>query len=52
MPRKAVLELAKLMTDTEEPVSIELLQNQVRFRFSNITLVSKVVDGKFPDYPE
>lgn len=50
LPRKAVLELAKLMTDTEELVNIELLQNQVRFRFSNITLVSKVVDGKFPDY--
>ena len=27
-----------------------ILANQVRFRFSNIELVSKVVDGKFPDY--
>ncbi|MBI2312920.1 MAG: DNA polymerase III subunit beta [Betaproteobacteria bacterium] len=50
LPRKAVLELAKLMADVDEPVSVEILQNQVRFRFSNITLVSKVVDGKFPDY--
>ena len=29
---------------------MELLQNQVRFTFSNVVLVSKVVDGKFPDY--
>lgn len=50
LPRKAVLELSKLLADTDEPVSVEVLQNQVRFRFSSITLISKVVDGKFPDY--
>nr|ABB69891.1 DNA polymerase III beta chain [Nitrosovibrio sp. RY3C] len=50
LPRKAVLELAKQLHDSEEPVTVELLQNQVRFTFSNIVLVSKVVDGKFPDY--
>ena len=50
LPRKTVLELGKLLEDTEEPVTIDLLANQVRFRFSNIELVSKVVDGKFPDY--
>ena len=31
-------------------MKIDLLANQVRFRFGNIELVSKVVDGKFPDY--
>lgn len=50
VPRKAVLELSKLLTDTEDPIEINLLQNQVRFSFSGIDLVSKVVDGKFPDY--
>ncbi|MBA4143426.1 MAG: DNA polymerase III subunit beta [Nitrosospira sp.] len=50
LPRKVVLELAKQLTDSEEPVTIEILQNQVRFTFSNVVLVSKVVDGKFPDY--
>lgn len=50
LPRKAVLELAKQLNDSDEPVSIEVLQNQVRFTFSNVVLVSKVVDGKFPDY--
>ena len=29
---------------------IDILANQVRFRFGNVELVSKVVDGKFPDY--
>ena len=50
LPRKTVLELGKLLEDSESGVAIEILANQVRFRFSNIELVSKVVDGKFPDY--
>jgi DNA polymerase III subunit beta len=50
LPRKVVLELAKQLNDSEEPVIVELLQNQVRFTFSNVALISKVVDGKFPDY--
>jgi DNA polymerase-3 subunit beta len=50
LPRKTVLELGKLFADTEEPVTLDILSNQVRFRFGNVELVSKVVDGKFPDY--
>lgn len=50
LPRKTVLELGKLLSDTEDPVTIDILATQVRFRFANVELVSKVVDGKFPDY--
>ncbi len=50
LPRKTVLELGKLLSDVDEPVTIDILANQVRFRFASIELVSKVVDGKFPDY--
>ena len=50
LPRKTVLELGKLLTDSDDPVSIDVLASQVRFRFANVELVSKVVDGKFPDY--
>lgn len=50
LPRKTVLELGKLLEDSDSEVSIELLANQVRFRFATVELVSKVVDGKFPDY--
>jgi len=50
LPRKTVLELAKLLQDVEDPVTIDILANQARFRFGNVELVSKVVDGKFPDY--
>lgn len=50
LPRKTVLELSKLLEDVEDPLTIDILSNQVRFRFGNVELVSKVVDGKFPDY--
>lgn len=50
LPRKTVLEIGKLLADVEDPVTIDVLPNQVRFRFANIELVTKVVDGKFPDY--
>jgi DNA polymerase-3 subunit beta len=50
LPRKTVLELSKLLEDVEDPVTIDILANQARFRFGNVELVSKVVDGKFPDY--
>ncbi|MDD2934550.1 MAG: DNA polymerase III subunit beta [Methylotenera sp.] len=50
LPRKTVLELVKLLDDSEDDVQIELANNQVNFSFGNIKLISKVIDGKFPDY--
>jgi DNA polymerase III subunit beta len=50
LPRKATLELAKLLADTDDPVNLRVLDNQVAFRFGRINFVTKVVDGKFPDY--
>ena len=50
LPRKVILELAKQLNESEELVIIEILENQAQFTFSNIVLVTKTVDGKFPDY--
>ena len=50
LPRKAVLELSKLLGETDAPVKIALLGNQVRFNFGDVELFTKIVDGKFPDY--
>lgn len=50
VPRKAVIELIKLLSESEEPVRIDVLGNQVRFGFGATLLVTKLVDGKFPDY--
>jgi DNA polymerase-3 subunit beta len=50
IPRKTVLEMQRLLGDIDDPVKIELAQNQVRFSFNDIQLVSKLVEGKFPDF--
>ena len=50
LPRKTVLELNRLLADSDEALEITLSANQVRFAFGNVVLVSKLIDGKFPDY--
>jgi DNA polymerase-3 subunit beta len=50
LPRKTVLELNRLLVDTDDPLKITLASNQIRFAFGNVVLVSKLIDGKFPDY--
>jgi DNA polymerase-3 subunit beta len=50
LPRKTVVELGKLLAESDDPVTIDILATQVRLRFGNVELTSKVVDGKFPDY--
>ena len=50
VPRKTVLELSKLLGDSDEEVKIELSATQAAFSFGAIELVSKLIDGKFPDY--
>jgi len=50
LPRKTVLELNRLLVDSDEALNITLSSNQVRFAFGSVVLVSKLIDGKFPDY--
>lgn len=50
VPRKSILELQRLLDDSDALVTIDIAANQVRFSFDTIELVSKLVEGKFPDY--
>lgn len=50
LSRKTVNELFKLLTDSDELIKLELAEKQVKISFSDISLTSKVIDGKFPDY--
>jgi DNA polymerase-3 subunit beta len=50
VPRKGILELARLLTEQDGEVSIVLGQHHVRATTSEFTFTSKLVDGKFPDY--
>jgi DNA polymerase-3 subunit beta len=50
LPRKAVIELQRLLEEKEEPVEIVFSKNQAKFIFGEIEMITKLVDGKFPDY--
>ena len=50
LSRKTISELFKLLNDSEDKIKLELAEKQVKISFSDITLTSKVIDGKFPDY--
>ncbi len=49
-PRKAVGEILKLLEDPARDVTIEISQVKARFRFGDVTLTTKLIDGAFPDY--
>ena len=52
LPRKTVLELQRLLKDGKEDDAIEMrfAGNQAKFSFSGMEFVTKLVEGKFPDY--
>ncbi len=50
LPRKTVLELQRLLKDEDSPIEMRFAGNQARFAFSGMEFVSKLVEGKFPDY--
>ena len=50
VPRKAVAELARLLEATDEPVQFDLGVNHIRLKTGEMTFVTKLIDGKFPDY--
>ena len=50
IPRKTVLELTRLLPEGDEAVRIQLASGQVRVSFGAVEFISKLVEGKFPDY--
>jgi len=50
LPRKTVLELQRLLKDDEAAIEMRFAGNQARFQFSGMEFVTKLVEGKFPDY--
>ena len=50
LPRKTVLELQRLLRDEDAPIEMRFASNQARFTFGGMEFVTKLVEGKFPDY--
>ena len=50
IPKKTIFELRKVLDDANGDVSISLNENKIKFTFNDLKIISKVIDGTFPDY--
>src|SRR6185369_5486194 len=52
IPARALHELSRVLSDTDEPVSIVLAhsRNQLLFHIDGIDLVTRLIDGQYPNY--
>ena len=50
LPRKTVIEMQRLLSDVEGAIEMQFANNQAKFSFGGMEFVTKLVEGKFPDY--
>ncbi len=50
LPRKTVYQLCSLLSEISEALSMQVSENKIKFSIGKTKLISKVIDGKFPDY--
>jgi DNA polymerase-3 subunit beta len=52
VPARALIELSRILPDVDDPVEIGATpnQNQVMFQYPGLLLVSRLIEGQFPDY--
>ena len=50
LPRKTVIEMQRLLSDKEGAIEFQFAANQAKFTFEGMEFVTKLVEGKFPDY--
>jgi DNA polymerase-3 subunit beta len=50
LPRKTVLEMQRLLSDSDGEIQMQFANNQAKFTFDGMEFVTKLVEGKFPDY--
>jgi len=50
VPRKAVLEMMRLLPDEDQAVDLELGEKHIRMQMPGLVFTSKLIDGKYPDY--
>ena len=50
IPRKGVMELLRLLSDSDEPVTVRVGKNHIAISSPQFSFISKLIDGRFPDY--
>ena len=54
IPARSLTELSRVLSDTDDPVDVVLAaaRNQILFHVDGIDLVSRLIDGQFPNYQQ
>jgi DNA polymerase-3 subunit beta len=54
VPARAFNELARILADVDDPVEVVLAagKNQILFHLDGVDLVSRLIDGQFPNYQQ
>lgn len=50
IPRKGVVELSKLLDDSDTEIVCDFSANNIRIHFNNLFFSAKLIDAKYPDY--
>ena len=50
LPKKTIFQLISLLEQNSNPIKISNNKSKIKFEMNNGTLISKVIDGRFPDY--
>jgi DNA polymerase III subunit beta len=50
IPKKTVGEVQKLLDGADDEVSVEVSDTKIRFTLNGVVLLSKLIEGTFPDY--
>lgn len=50
VPRKAVLELNRLLAHSDQDITLETSNSQIQIHLGSTSFTSKLIDGRYPDY--
>ncbi len=52
LPKKTIFQLCSLLEDYEGDIKISNIKSKIKFELNNSVLISKLIDGKFPNYTQ
>jgi len=52
VPLKTIQELIRILSDENEQITITVSENQIQFSFGDVNIISRLVEGQYPDYKQ
>ncbi|MFH1823683.1 MAG: DNA polymerase III subunit beta [Candidatus Firestonebacteria bacterium] len=52
IPTKILNELTRLLKDDDQDIDISILENQIIFKFNDLVLISRLIEGQYPSYEQ